>query len=106
VTYAESGSGGVSYDLGRRGWRTASVETAELTHEDVRNQGSEYLANALDPAEAARIGAHLAQCPPCSRYLASLRSTVDLLGTLPTPPAPDHLRRRLLAIPDDEAAAP
>ena len=104
MTYAESESGGVGYELGRRGWRTTGVETAELAHEDVRNQGSDYLADALDPAETARIAAHVAQCPPCDRYLATLRSTTDLLGTLPTQPAPDHLRRRLLAIPDDEAA--
>ena len=107
MTYAESGSGSVGFDPGRPGWRTTGVETAELTHEEVRGQLSEFLADALDEAQAARIADHLKQCPPCARYLASLRATVDLLGTLPTRTAPDRLRQRLLTIPDDpQAAAP
>jgi anti-sigma factor RsiW len=106
VTYAESGSGSVGFDLGRPGWRTSSVETAELTHEDVRGQLSEFLADELDEAEANRVTAHLAQCPPCARYLTTLRATVDLLGTLPTRPAPDSLRQRLLSIPENGQVTP
>ena len=107
MTYAESGSGSVGSGLGRPGWRTTGVETAELTHEEVRGQLSEFLADALDEAQTARISDHLNHCPPCARYRDTLRATVDLLRTLPTRAAPERLRQRLLTIPDDpQAAAP
>ncbi len=105
MTYAESGAGGMAFDASRRGWRTTGVEIAELTHEEVRGQLTDYLAHDLDGAQAARIEDHLAQCPSCTAYLATLRATVDLLGSLPTRPAPESLRRRLLTIPDAEPTA-
>jgi anti-sigma factor RsiW len=106
VTYAEGGSGSVGPDYGRLGGRAASVEIAELTHDEIRGQLSEYLADALDEAQTSRIAAHLRQCAACAAYLATLRATVNLLGALPTKTAPESLRRRLLAIPDDDPAAP
>jgi anti-sigma factor RsiW len=106
VTYAESGTGSVGPDYSRQGGRAASVEIAELTHEEIRGQLSDYLDDNLDAAQAARVSAHLRQCPSCRAYEATLRATRDLLGALPTKPAPDQLRRRLLAIPDDQPGPP
>jgi anti-sigma factor RsiW len=106
VTYADSGAGSVGSDYSRTGWGSASVEVAELTHEDVRGQLTEYLDGSLDAAQAARVTTHLRQCASCAAYLATLRKTIDLLGALPTQPAPGPLRQRLLAIPDDAPAAP
>jgi len=106
VTYAEGGTGSVGSGYGRLGGRTASVEIAELTHDEIRGQLGDYLENTLDSAPRARVAAHLRQCAACAAYLATLRATVDLLGALPTKTAPDRLRQRLLAIPDDEPAAP
>jgi anti-sigma factor RsiW len=83
-----------------------SVEIAELTHDEIRGQLTEYLADALDETQMARVAAHLRQCRGCAAYLATLRATIDLLGALPTNSAPDQLRRRLLAIPDEESAPP
>ena len=40
----------------------------------------DYLEGALPPADAARLEAHLAECPHCSEYLAQLRVTIDALG--------------------------
>jgi anti-sigma factor RsiW len=82
------------------------VEVAELTHDDIRGQLSDYVEDALDPAQAARVAAHLRQCPACAAYLATLRATIDLLGALPTKTAPERLRQRLSVVPDDEPAAP
>lgn len=101
MTYAEGGSGGVGPDFSQGGWRTAGVETAELTHEEVRGQLSDLLAHELDDSQSARINRHLQQCPPCARYLASLRRTVDLLHTLPGRTTPSHIRERLLQIPNE-----
>ncbi len=105
MTYAESGASGIGFELQSRGRGAASVEIAELTHEEVRGQLTDFLASELDETSTARVADHLGQCAPCAAYLATLRATVGLLGTLPTRPAPDALRRRLLAIPNDESAA-
>jgi anti-sigma factor RsiW len=40
----------------------------------------DYLEGALTPADAARLEAHLAECPHCSEYFAQLRATIDALG--------------------------
>ena len=101
MTYAESGTGSVGSDYNRQGGRTASVEVAELTHDEIRGQLTEYLADALDETQAARVASHLRQCSSCTAYLATLRATIDMLGAMPTKTAPDQLRRRLLAIPDE-----
>ena len=106
MTYAESGTGSVGSNYSRRGGRAASVEIAELTHDEIRGQLTEYLADELDETQSARVAAHLRQCASCAAYLATLRATIDLLGALPTKAAPEPLRKRLLAIPDDEPAAP
>jgi anti-sigma factor RsiW len=82
------------------------VEIAELTHDDIRGQLSDYVEGALDSGQAARVAAHVRQCSACAAYLATLRATIDLLGTLPTKPAPERLRQRLRAVSDDEPAAP
>lgn len=101
MTYAEGGSGPVEPDFSQGGWRSAGVETAELTHEEVRGQFSDLLANELDESQVARINSHLSQCSPCARYLASLRRTVDLLRDLPGRTTPAPVRERLLKIPDE-----
>ena len=54
----------------------SSVGVAELTHEMVRDQLSEYLDDALGEAARRRIDGHLAGCPPCAAYLDTLRVTV------------------------------
>ena len=52
---------------------------------DVVELLTDYLDGALDPATAARVDAHLADCEPCATYLDQLRSTITDLGTLPAP---------------------
>ena len=104
MTYAEGRAGGVGSEIGQRSWRAAGVETAELTHDEVRSQLSAYLAGELEEGPEARITGHLAQCSACTAYLATLRATIDLLQTLPARTPPPALRERLLAIPDREGA--
>lgn len=106
MTYAEGGSGSVGSDYSRLGGRAASVEIAELTHDEIRGQLTEYLDDTLGAAESSRVATHLRQCAACAAYEATLRATRDLLGALLTKSAPDSLRNRLRAIPDDEPAAP
>jgi anti-sigma factor RsiW len=39
---------------------------------------TDYLEDALPPAERARFEAHLAECPGCSNYLEQMRATITL----------------------------
>ncbi len=49
---------------------------------DVVEVLTEYLEGALDPADAARLEVHLAECDGCASVLAQLRTTVALAGRL------------------------
>ena len=41
---------------------------------------TDYLDDALSPADRARFDAHLAGCDPCQEYLAQFRRTIALVG--------------------------
>jgi anti-sigma factor RsiW len=43
---------------------------------------TDYLENALSRRERRRFEAHLAGCPHCTEYLAQMRATIRLTGTL------------------------
>jgi anti-sigma factor RsiW len=44
---------------------------------------TDYLENAMPPAERARFEAHIATCDGCDAYLIQMRETIVVLGTLP-----------------------
>ena len=67
---------------------SAAVGVAELTHELVRGQLSEYLDGTLGESDRRRLERHLSACPPCTAYLDTFRATVSALGTLTPPKAP------------------
>ena len=46
-----------------------------------------YLEGTLARAGRRRFEEHLADCPHCTEYLAQMRKTIELTGSL----APDHL---------------
>ena len=48
---------------------------------------TDYLEDALSGADRRRYEAHLAGCPHCTEYLAQMRKTIELTGTL----TPDDL---------------
>ena len=56
---------------------------------------TDYLDNALPPRDRARLEAHLAGCPHCSRYLAQIVETIAASGRVEpedlTPEALDDL---------------
>jgi anti-sigma factor RsiW len=43
---------------------------------------TDYLEDALSPADRKRIERHLAGCPNCTEYLAQMRETIQLTGRL------------------------
>ena len=48
---------------------------------------TDYLEDTLARADRRRYEAHLAGCPDCTEYLAQMRKTIELTGTL----TPDDL---------------
>jgi anti-sigma factor RsiW len=75
---------------------SGSVGVAELTHELVRGQLSDYLDGSLGESDRRRVDGHLASCAACTAYLHTLRATVHALGKLPAPKAPTGAGRRIV----------
>lgn len=73
-----------------------STGVADITHDLVRGQLSEYLDDTLGEAVRHRIDRHLASCAACAAQLETLRTTVRALGQLPAPKAPAGARARIL----------
>jgi anti-sigma factor RsiW len=75
---------------------SVAVGVAELTHDLVRGQLSEYLDGTLGESDRRRLESHLVACSPCTAYLNTLRATVRALGKLKPPRAPQSARGRII----------
>jgi anti-sigma factor RsiW len=78
----------------------SSVGVAEVTHDSIRDQLSEYLDDSLPEGERARVDEHLRHCGDCRAYRNTLRATSRALSDLPREKAPDRIRQRLLRAPE------
>ena len=58
---------------------------------------TDYLEDRLSPADRSRFDAHIAGCRHCTAYLAQMRETIRLTGTLREEEIPPELRDALLA---------
>jgi anti-sigma factor RsiW len=58
---------------------------------------TEHLEDRLTPDDRARFDAHLAGCPHCTAYVAQMRETIRLTGTLREEELPPEVRAALLA---------
>lgn len=54
----------------------------EITCQELVEMITSYLEDALPPEERQRFERHLAICPGCRAYLAQMRATLRLIGTL------------------------
>jgi anti-sigma factor RsiW len=66
-----------------------TAEATELVCREVVELVTEYLGGTLSAEARARFDEHLASCPPCTAYLAQVRTTLELaaeLGASPQPP--------------------
>jgi len=52
----------------------------ELTCQELVELVTDYLDDALEPADRARFEAHVAGCPGCDAYLGQIRMTLELVG--------------------------
>ena len=68
-----------------------------LDHRYTRAHASEFVDGELDARDHRRVDEHAGMCPPCRRFVASLRHTVEALIGLRTQPdggvADDVIRR-------------
>ena len=71
----------------------------ELVCREVVELVTEYLGGTLPAQERERFDQHLASCPPCTAYLAQVKTTLELaaeLGSTSGPaPADDQVAQQL-----------
>jgi anti-sigma factor RsiW len=69
----------------------------ELVCREVVELVTEYLGGTLSPADRTRFDQHLATCPPCTAYLAQVKTTLELAAELGSAaPAPgDEVAQQL-----------
>ena len=81
------------------GRRTRRSEDWVSPHERARTRAAQRLDWPLDPAEAAWLDGHLAECKPCRRRAAEFQENRDQLRTLRevNPPPPRDLWARTAA---------
>ncbi len=70
-------------------------EKARLSCEEIFARLSEYLDGELDVTICTQLEGHMDDCEPCQRFLASLKSTVDLLHAEPARKMPEGLREQV-----------
>lgn len=59
-----------------------STDVEHLTCKELVEVLTDYLEDALDPAERAEIERHIVICRGCSNYVEQMRSTISLLGRI------------------------
>ncbi len=69
----------------------------ELVCREVVELVTEYLGGTLPAQDRTRFDAHLATCPPCTAYLAQVRTTLELSAELGAaePPADEDVAKQL-----------
>jgi hypothetical protein len=77
----------------------AFLRSRALTCRQVVDLVTDYLEEAMSPADRRRFEQHLDGCVDCATYLEQLRTTLAVLGSLAEdsiePDALDELSRRL-----------
>ncbi len=59
---------------------------------------TDYLEGALSRADRRRFEAHLATCPHCTQYLAQMRATIALTGTISPTDLTPAMRAEFVAL--------
>ena len=71
---------------------------------EILKHSSDIVDGVINPETAARLKPHLDWCPPCRAFLNTLRTTVNLLGSLKGSECPPAFRERLRERLRDEAS--
>ena len=62
---------------------------------------TEYLEGALSPEDRRRFEAHIEGCPHCTEYLAEMRTSLRLLGSLKPERLPEPVQHELVRVFQD-----
>ncbi len=69
-----------------------------LVCQEVVELVTEYLEGTMSARDRARFEAHIADCPNCTRYLAQMRRTLDVLGRIEAEHVAPEAMEELLAL--------
>jgi anti-sigma factor RsiW len=78
-------------------FRTTAARPDELTCRELVRLVTDYLEEALPEIDRRRFDAHLATCNGCTTYLAQIRDTIRITGTLTEESLAPEARDELLA---------
>jgi predicted anti-sigma-YlaC factor YlaD len=70
----------------------------EITCHELVELVTEYLEEAMELAERARLERHLAGCRSCRHYLDQMRKTIDVVGEIPEETVTPEAREDLLEV--------
>jgi anti-sigma factor RsiW len=59
---------------------------------------TDYLEGALSRADRRRFERHLADCPHCTEYLAQVRMTIELTGSITPEDLPPQVQDEFIAL--------
>jgi anti-sigma factor RsiW len=72
------------------------VNASDLLCRELVELVTDYLSDVLTVQERTRFEQHLRECPPCTDYLAQMKTTIELAGDLGTPGPGQPLEQSLL----------
>jgi predicted anti-sigma-YlaC factor YlaD len=52
---------------------------ADLACRELVELATDHLEDALSALDAARVDAHLDECPDCAEYIAQIRRTIEVM---------------------------
>ncbi len=73
------------------------IDTESLSCQELVELVTDYLEGALEAGDLRRFEEHIAGCGGCTRYLAQLRETIRVTGTIRTDDLSPEAERTLLA---------
>ena len=73
-------------------------KSIEMVCQELVELVTDYLNHTLEAADRARFDAHVADCPPCTSYLAQMKATLELAGELGRQDATADAKRDLVSL--------
>jgi len=73
------------------------IDTESLSCQELVELVTDYLEGALEAGDLRRFEEHIAGCGGCTRYLAQLRETIRITGTIRTDDLSPEAEQTLLA---------
>ena len=70
----------------------------ELVCQEAVELVTDYIEGSMSRADRRRFEAHLSSCPHCTAYLAQMRTTIQITGSLRSEELPSEVREELVAL--------